>query len=653
MSTRDNCWLDKIIKDTHYQTYFLAGGSPLEKTIETEFSALFASARKVERKSEAALIFDIVASETLGQEGFDISKTAETVTISARTAQGLLYGFYHIYTTLAAAQDITEIVSVPDQSIRMINHWDNMDGSIERGYAGESIYFKDNTFRRDFETIRAYARLWASVGINAISINNVNVHKFETRLILEENLPEVAYISAIFSAYGIKTYLSVNFASPKIVGGLTTSDPLDEDVNAFWAETAKNIYRAIPDFGGFVVKADSEGEPGPFTYGRGHDDGANMFARVLAPYGGQVIWRCFVYDCAQNWRDRSIDRARAAYDHFIDLDGKFDDNVTLQIKLGPIDFQTREPVTPLFGALKKTNHIIEFQITQEYTGHQKHIYYLAPVWKEALDFDTQVDGKENLVKNVLKENSVIAARSGIAAVGSVGMDANWTHHKLMQINLFAYGRLCWQNKLTSQEMASEWLALTFDLSESATEKVLELLLTSRETYEFYTAPLGIGFMCKPNVHYGPDVDGYEYDRWGTYHFADRNGIGVNRTSVDGTGYAGQYAPALEAKYNDVATCPDNLVLFFHHLPYIHVLQESGKTLIQHIYDTHFEGVERVENYIETWQGLADKLESVDFENVTELLQEQYRVAKDWRDQVNTYFLRKSGIADEKGRQIYA
>lgn len=653
MSTRDNCWLTKKIKNPHYQTYFLAGDSPLEKTIETEFSALFAAARKVEKKSDAALIFNIVANETLGQEGFDISKTAEIVTVSATTPQGLLYGFYHIYTTLATEQDITATVSVPDQNIRMINHWDNMDGSIERGYAGESIYYRDNTFRRDFETIRDYARLWASVGINAISINNVNVHQFETRLILEENLPEVAYIANIFSAYGIKTYLSVNFASPKIIGGLTTSDPLDEAVNAFWAEIVKNIYRAIPDFGGFVVKADSEGEPGPFTYGRGHDDGANMFARALAPFGGQVIWRCFVYDCAQDWRDRSIDRARAAYDHFIALDGQFDDNVILQIKLGPIDFQTREPVTPLFGALKKTNHIIEFQITQEYTGHQKHIYYLAPVWKEALDFDTKIDGQEHLVKDALKENSVIASRSGIAAVGSVGMDANWTHHKLMQINLFAYGRLCWQNDLTSQEMASQWLALTFELSESAREQVLEILLSSRETYEFYTAPLGIGFMCKPNVHYGPDVDGYEYDRWGTYHFADRDGIGVNRTSVDGTGYAGQYAPAREAQYNDLATCPDNLVLFFHHLPYTHVLQESGKTLIQHIYDTHFEGVKRVENYIETWRGLANELDEVSYANVDALLQEQYRVAKDWRDQVNTYFLRKSGIADEKGRQIYA
>ncbi|MDN6437140.1 MAG: alpha-glucuronidase, partial [Lactococcus sp.] len=381
----------------------------------------------------------------------------------------------------------------------MINHWDNMDGSIERGYAGDSIFYKDNTFRRDFKLIRQYARLLASVGINAISINNVNVHQVETRLILEESLPDVKFISDIFSHYGIKTYLSVNFASPKLVGGLATSDPLADDVNKFWANIAKTIYRAIPDFGGFVVKADSEGEPGPFTYGRGHDDGANMFARALSLYGGHVIWRCFVYDCKQDWRDRSIDRARAAYDHFIGLDGKFDDNVTLQIKLGPIDFQTREPVTPLFGALKKTNHMIEFQITQEYTGHQKHIYYLAPVWKEALDFDTQMTDGKSLVKTTLKEHSVNPSLSGIAAVGSVGMDDNWTHHKLMQINLFTYGRLCWDNALTSQEIADEWLKLTFDLSAKAKAALLAILLSSRETYEFYTAPLGIGFMVKPQL----------------------------------------------------------------------------------------------------------------------------------------------------------
>lgn len=652
MSKRDTCWLHHQITNPAYQTYFIAGQTQLDTTIRNEFSDLFAHARQVTDKADAALIFELVAQDDLGREGYSVVTSEGKVTIAAQTPQGLLYGFYHVYTTLAKGASLVDIVSVPDQSIRMINHWDNMDGSIERGYAGESIYFEDNTFRRDFETLRAYARLWASVGINAISINNVNVHKFETRLILEENMPEVAYIASIFSAYGIKTYLSVNFASPKLVGGLTTSDPLDEQVVSFWSDVVKTIYQAMPDFGGFVVKADSEGEPGPFTYGRGHDDGANMFARVLAPFGGQVIWRCFVYDCAQDWRDRSIDRARAAYDHFINLDGKFDDNVILQIKLGPIDFQTREPVTPLFGALKKTNHIIEFQITQEYTGHQKHIYYLAPVWKEALDFDTKADGQEMLVKHALKANSVIPERSGIAAVGSVGMDDNWTHHKLMQINLFAYGRLCWDNDLTSQAIAEEWLALTFDLSEVGTEKLLTILLTSRETYENYTAPLGIGFMCKPNVHYGPNVDGYEYDRWGTYHFADRDGIGVNRTSVDGTGYAGQYAPEREAEYNNLATCPDNLVLFFHHLPYTHVLR-SGKTLIQHIYDSHFAGVEQVEAYIETWQSLAADLDAESFENVQELLQEQLKVARDWRDQVNTYFLRKSGIADARGRQVYA
>ena len=652
MSNKDSCWLTKKIADDRYQGYYLNETSKIATTIADEFSALFAGMHKRNNQEDADIVFDLVSDARLGQEGFEVVLENDVITILANHSKGLLYGFYHIYTVLAQGADFVSLTSIPDQSIRMINHWDNMDGSIERGYAGDSIYYKDNTFRRDFELIRQYARLLASVGINAVSINNVNVHQVETRLILEENLPDVKFISDIFSHYGIKTYLSVNFASPKLVGGLATSDPLADDVNRFWAKIAKRIYRVIPDFGGFVVKADSEGEPGPFTYGRGHDDGANMFARALSPYGGHVIWRCFVYDCKQDWRDRSIDRARAAYDHFIGLDGKFDDNVTLQIKLGPIDFQTREPVTPLFGALKKTNHMIEFQITQEYTGHQKHIYYLAPVWKEALDFDTQLTDGKRLVKTTLKEHSVNPSLSGIAAVGSVGMDDNWTHHKLMQINLFAYGRLCWDNGLSSQEIADEWLKLTFDLSAKAHAALLAILLSSRETYEFYTAPLGIGFMVKPQLHYGPDVDGYEYDRWGTYHFADRNGIGVNRTSIDGTGYAAQYAKAREAQYNDPATCPDNLVLFFHHLPYTHSLQESGKTLIQHIYDTHFEGVERVEHYIAVWEALEDELDVVSFENVKLLLSEQYRVAKDWRDQVNTYFWRKSGIEDAHNRKIY-
>ena len=645
---RDPCWLKEAVFTDDFKTYSIEGNDQIIATIRDELSLLFPAVQEV--ASQGDLAFVLVEEESLGEEGYAIEKKFSRVIVKANFAKGLLYGFYYIYRQVRQKQTLESTHSIPDQSFRMINHWDNMDGSIERGYAGDSIFYKDNTFRRDYDLVRQYARLLASVGINALSINNVNVHEFETRLILESSLPDVKMLNDIFSSYGIKTFLSINFATPKKLGGLQTADPLNQEVIDFWETTIAKIYQIIPDFGGFVVKADSEGEPGPFAYGRGHDEGANLFGRILGEYGGLCIWRCFVYDCAQDWRDRSIDRARAAYDHFLPLDGKFDDNVILQIKLGALDFQVIEPLSPLFGALRHTNQIIEFQLTQEYTGQQRAIYYQVPVWKEVLDFDTKYEYEPSVVKELLKTNSVNPKLSGICAVGVVGMDDNWTHHKLMQSNIYAYGRLCWDNELSSETIAEEWSKLTFSISEEAHKKVVSILTTSRETYRLYNAPNGVGFMCKPNVHYGPSIDGYEYDRWGTYHFADRNGIGNNRT-VTGTKYVEQYSPARCQEYNNIATCPDELLLWFHHVPYEHVLQ-NGKMLIQDIYDNHFMGVQRVADYQAVWESLAEEMDTTSFENVRELLEEQYAMAIEWRDQVNTYFYRKSGVADEQGRRIY-
>lgn len=646
---RDTAWLTKKVYNKELKTFSIQGEDAIVQTIIEEIAILFPSMEQVAGSGNLEFLLD--NSTEKHTEETNIERKNQGFIIQSTDTKGLLYGFFKLYQQLALGQSIPAISKLrPSQQLRMINHWDNMDGSIERGYAGESIFFSNNRFRRDFQLVRAYARLLASVGINALSINNVNVHVLETRLILEENLPEIKMINDIFASYGIKTFLSINFASPKKLGGLDTADPLSEDVQQFWQGICRNIYRAIPDFGGFVVKADSEGEPGPFAYGRSHDDGANMLAKALKPYGGKCIWRCFVYDCKQDWRDRSIDRARAAYDHFLPLDGKFDENVSLQIKLGPLDFQVREPISPLFGALRNTNHIIEFQLTQEYTGQQKAIYYQAPVWKEALDFDTQYDYPHSLVKEAIKTNSPNPTQSGVCAVGVVGMDNNWTGHKLMQSNLYAYGRLTWDNDLSSEEIAQEWIGLTFDLSEERQSDLLDILLSSRRTYEQYTAPNGVGFMCRPNHHYGPDIDGYEYDRWGTYHFADRNGIGNDRT-IEGTGFVTQYAPAVMDYYNHIDTCPDYSLLWFHHVPYTHQLH-NGKTLIQDIYDNHFEGVEKVENYMARWENFSTEVSTEDFENVRQRLIEQHRVAVEWRDQINTYFYRHSGINDEKHRTIY-
>lgn len=589
----------------------------------------------------------------LNDEGYVIQASNHGLLLLAKTDRGVLYAAFNLLKLLQMNENLEElnIVENPKNQLRMINHWDNMDGSVERGYSGDSIFYKDYQFINDFTRIKDYARLMASVGINGISINNVNVHKIETKLITEEYLPEVAKTAEIFRAYGIKTFLSANYASTIEIGGLDTADPLDPEVRNWWKEKAKEIYRYIEDFGGFVVKADSEHRPGPFTYNRTHADGSNMLGEALQPFGGLVIWRCFVYDCMQDWRNRKIDRARAAYDHFKPLDGQFLDNVILQIKNGPMDFQVREAVSPLFGALSKTNQILEFQIAQEYTGQQRHLCYLIPQWKEVLDFDTYCQGEGSYVKRVVDGSIYPQKFCGIAAVTNLGIDQNWTGHTLAQANLYGYGRLIWNPDLVETEITNEWILQTFGNDEEVAEQVGRMLTDSWRVYENYTAPLGVGWMVNPNHHYGPNVDGYEYSVWGTYHFADCNGIGVNRTSKDGTGYTSQYFEENFNLYENIETCPDELILFFHHVPYTHVLK-SGETVIQHIYNTHFDGVVQAEELRERWLKLEGKIDAQSFAGVLERLNHQVEHSKEWRDQINTYFYRKSGIADRHNRTIY-
>ncbi|MBQ4900465.1 alpha-glucuronidase [Paenibacillus sp. Marseille-P2973] len=573
--------------------------------------------------------------------------------LTGGSSSGVLYGVFYLLRAIALGLNPKELAAeeAPVNRLRMINQWDNADGSIERGYAGNSIFYEGGEIVQDTSRIRDYARMLASVGINAISINNVNVHEIETRFITEEGLPEVARVADVFREYGIALFLSINFAAPLAIGGVGTADPLDDEVRQWWVETANRIYRHIPDFGGFVVKADSEHRPGPFAYGRDHADGANMLAEALEPHGGLVIWRCFVYNCMQDWRDRSTDRARAAYDHFKPLDGKFRDNVLLQIKNGPMDFQVREPVSPLFGALTRTNQVLEFQVTQEYTGQQRHLCYLVPQWKQVLDFDTHAVTSGGEVKNIVEGSLFGMKISGVAAVSNIGNDECWTGHPLAQANLYGYGRLIWNPDLSAEEIAEEWARLTFGNHQVVIDKVLHMLMASWSIYESYTSPLGVGWMVVPHYHYGPDVDGYEYSRWGTYHFADRDGIGVDRTVASGTGYTAQYFSPNREMYDSLENCPDELLLFFHHVPYSHRLH-SGSTVIQHIYDTHFAGAEAAEGLGMVWSVLKDRVDAERFEAVEARLAEQAEHAKHWRDVINTYFYRKSGVPDEQGRQIY-
>lgn len=588
-----------------------------------------------------------------GDEGYAVYYNADRklIIVASKSERGILYGVFRMIRQLQAGMQPDDIVIFenPYTPIRMINHWDNMKGDIERGYSGDSFFYKDDDIIID-ERTEAYAKLISSVGINAVTINNVNVHAVETKLITDAFLYKVKKINDIFASYGIKMYLSINFAAPVELGDVDICDPLDDSVIKWWEDTTRHLYEVIPDFGGYLVKADSEGRPGPYTYGRTHADGANMLARALKKYGGIVIWRCFVYNCRQDWRDRETDRAKACYDNFHDLDGEFDDNVILQIKNGPMDFQVREPVSPLFGALKKTNLFLELQIAQEYTGQQIDLCYLVPMWKEVLDFNTYATDSAT-VKRIVSGREYGNTMCGIAGVANTGNDANWTGHDLAAANLFGYARLCWNPSLSAEHIGLEWAQATFGNDVNVYRKVYEIMKNSWRTYEKYTSPLGIGWMVNPSNHYGPNVNGYEYDVWGTYHRADRNGVGQDRTVLNGTGFTSQYNEPLCSMYENVETTPDELRLFFHYTKYDYVLS-NGKTLIQHIYDTHFEGVCEVEQMIADWKSLEGKIDSGIFERVSKRFERQLNNAIEWRDRVNTYFYRMSGIKDEQGRTIY-
>ena len=658
--THDSCWLNSKVG---FASFDVRGKTLIAKTIKEELEQKTLS---VNTKKAIFTCFEDLSKEekaqfsalTIKAEGYVIKDTGHALYVVGMQASGVLYGMFHALRLLASQTQLTgiEIVESPYNDIRMLNHWDNMDekdfmGSVERGYAGNSIFFENCQIVKDKTRINDYARLLASVGINSVSINNVNVHALESQLITETFLPEVKEVAQIFAKFGIKLFLSINYASPITIGKMNTADPLNPDVRAWWKQQLAKVYDFIPDFGGIVVKADSEGRPGPFTYERTHADGANMLACALEPYGGLVFWRCFVYNHQQDWRDRKTDRARAAYDHFMPFDGKFHDNVILQIKNGPIDFQVREPLSPLLGGMTKTNQILELQITQEYLGHANDVCFLIPQWQEYLNFDTHAQGSGSTIDKVASGRLHGRSHGGVVAVANVGRDANWTGHKLAQANLFGYGRLIWNPSLTAEAIADEWIKLTFGLDAKVLEVVKNILLNSWSTYEKYTAPLSVGFMVNPHRHYGVNIDGYEYSKWGTYHFADNTGVGIDRTKATGTGYTHQYFEQNAKLYENIATCPDELLLFFHFVPYTHVLQ-SGKTLIQHIYDTHFAGVIDVENFIKKWSELEGLVDEASFKNVQARLLLQLENAKEWRDQINTYFYRKSGIADVHGRTIY-
>lgn len=564
--------------------------------------------------------------------------------ITAENPRGVLHGSFAWLRKIALGEPIAELdqKQAPYAAIRWVNQWDNLDGSIERGYGGRSIFWEGGHVRDDLSRVSEYGRLLASLGINGCSINNVNA---DPRLLGSDLVPQVARIAAALRPWGVQVGLSVDFGSPKTVGGLDTFDPLDPRVAAWWKAKADEFYRAIPDLGGFVLKADSEGRVGPSAYGRTHADAANVVARALKPHGGVLFYRGFVYDHHMDWRNLKNDRARAAYDNFHPLDGKFDDNAIVQIKNGPIDFQVREPASPLFAGLTKTNEAAELQITQEYMGQARFLVFLAPMWKETLDFDLG----PGPVKALAAGKTFHRPTGGFVGVGNVGLDENWTGNQLSQVNLYAFGRLAWDPDLSVQRIAEEWTRLTFGGDAKVLETVAGMLLKSWRTYENYTGPLGLqGLTDIVGNHYGVSVEASERNGWGQWHRADEEGVGMDRTVATGTGFIGQYAPSVSKVYESLETCPDDLVLFMHHVPYTYKLH-TGRTVIQTIYDLHYEGERTAEGYVGEWKSLAGRIDKQRYREVLAQLEYQAGQAEVWRDAVDNWFFRESGIPDAKGR----
>ncbi|RDY32190.1 alpha-glucuronidase family glycosyl hydrolase [Lachnotalea glycerini] len=635
--------------------YTLESGKIIDNALEElrlATNKMFGKSIAIERSMpQKGICLMLIEEISLNEAGYKIERKNNLIFLSANTQKGLLYAVFALLRLAACKVSLSDVhlVSVPDKEFRMLNHWDNMDGSIERGYSGNSFFFKDQKIEVN-ERTKDYARLLASIGINATVINNVNVRAEATDFITEPYLKQLRVLSDLFESYGVKLFLSLNYAACIDIGGITTADPLDKTVISWWEERMELVYQHIPTLGGFLVKADSEGRPGPFTYKRNQADGANMLARAIAPYQGIIIWRCFVYNCQQDWRDKKIDRARAAYDYFYDLDGEFLENVILQIKNGPIDFQVREPFMPLFGKLKKTNHMMEVQIAQEYTGQQIDLCYLIPWFKELLTSRTYCGEDKDTIADLLEGKCCNHKGRGIVAVANTGNDENWTGHDLAAANFYGFGRMAWDSKLSPEEIVKEWISQTFSDKREVVMVLTKLLMMSWPVYEKYTAPLGVGFMVTPSNHYGPNIDGYEYSKWGTYHRADHFGIGVDR-SLKGTGYASLYNPPLAMQYEYADTCPDELLLFFHHVDYNHILH-NGKTVLQHIYDTHFEGAKKVEEMLSMWEQLKESISPEKYERTLIRFQQQRNNAKEWCDQINSYFYRKSGIADQHQRPIY-
>ena len=583
-----------------------------------------------------------------GPEGFLI----ETAKVGGRSAlviasegeSGVLYGAFHLLRLMQTQESLKDIsvAEAPKVQHRVVNHWDNLNRLVERGYAGLSLWdwgtlpqYAENPRYKD------YARINASLGINGTVLNNVNA---DPRILTDQFLEKVAALAGVFRQYGIKTYISINYDSPRAFGDLDTSDPLDPRVQQWWKDKVSQVYEHIPDLGGFLVKADSEGQPGPQGYGRNHADGANILADALKPYGGVVFWRAFVYSPEQG------DRFREAYDEFMPLDGKFRDNVILQIKNGPIDFQPREPASPLFGALEETNIMLELQVTQEYFGFSYHLAYQGPLFEEILDTDTYAKGEGSTVGKILGGEVFDYQQTGMAAVINPGTDRNWTGHPFVQSSWYAFGRMAWDYELRSEAIADEWMRMTFSNDPSFLDPIGEVMAMSREAGVNYRNPLGLTHLYAQGHHYGPapwhDTSGRADWTATYYHRAEKDGIGFDRTKT-GSNAIEQYHRPVAERFGDLNRIDEDYLLWFHHVGWDHQLQ-SGRTVWNELVHKYDEGVEQVRAMQDRWASVEALVDNERYQHVKALLEIQLRDAVRWRDSSVAYFQSVNGLPLPEG-----
>ena len=564
----------------------------------------------------------IQKDKQLQAEGFRIRHEDNKITLTSPTETGLLYAAYHLLRMQETGQNVVEAQTTenPAYNLRILNHWDNMDRTVERGYAGQSLWNWEELPNTLSDRYKEYARANASIGINGTVLNNVNA---SPKILSAEYLQKVKALADIFRPYGLRVYLSVNFASPMALDSLSTADPLDKEVIRWWKNKVKEIYRIIPDFGGFLVKANSEGQPGPCDFGRTHAEGANMLADALKPYKGIVMWRAFVYSPSD------ADRAKQAYLEFEPLDGQFRNNVIVQVKNGPIDFQPREPYSPLFGAMQHTPLMAEFQVTQEYLGHSNHLAYLAPMWKEFFEFVAP------------------ASLKAVAGVANIGTDANWCGHTFAQANWYAFGRLAWQPSLSSGNIADEWLKQTFGSQPSdISAQQKKMMLDSHEAVVNYMMPLGLHHIFAWGHHYGPEpwcsIPGARPD-WlpSYYHRADKQGIGFDRSSK-GSNAVAQYPETLAKQYDNIDTCPEEYLLWFHHVPWSHRMK-SGRSLWDELCHHYDNGVRQVRDFQKIWDAAEKYIDAERFHEVQSKLKIQARDAVWWKDACLLYFQEFSGM----------